>query len=341
MDSVLGVVIVLAVLAAYGFLLGHSFCTLFGKKETAGFRILLGMMLFFAIFSVVELPIEKANLPFHVLVYAETGVFAALLAACLLFCGKKGEFRKLREWKTPDMWTTVFLFLILLQVIYGMNNGGRINGYDTSYYNGHAMNAIYTDTMYQYNPKTGIYVGMETYYHDCYPMLIAYLAKLFLMHPLVVVNRVLAMIEIVLINLIVYETVRRISRGNIRVATWTAGIYAAMSVWCYQAEEGRFFHLWQRTAESKSMLANVYLPFALLAVILLAMEGGKLYCWLILAAAVIAGTALSGSGIFLLPVMAGSGLLAVILCQRRWNYLPYSAACMLPGIVIGVIRIFL
>lgn len=341
MDSVLGVIIALAVLLSYSFLLGHSFCVLFRKKEHIGFRVLLGMMLFFAFFSVVELPVEKANLPFHVLVYAETGVFLALLTACLLLCGKKGEFPKLREWKMPDTWTVVFLLLILLQVIYGMNNGGRINGYDTSYYNGHAINALYTDTMYQYNPKTGIYVGMETYYHDCYPMLIAYLAKIFMMHPLVVINRVLAIAEILLVNLIVYETVRRISHGNVRVMTWTAGIYAAMSVWCYEAEAGRFFHLWQRTAESKSMLANVYLPFALLAVIMLAVEGRELYCWLILAAAVTAGTALSGSGIFLLPVMAGCGLLTVIVCQRRWKYLLYSAACMLPGVVIGVIRIFL
>lgn len=341
MDSVLGVVLALAALLCYGFLLGSSFCALFQKRERAGFCLLLGMMLFLAVFTVTELPIEKLGLPFHVLVYVQTGVLLALFAACIVFCARKGVFR---EWKMPaasDICMTVFLLLILFQVIYGMNNGGRINGYDTSYYNGHAMNAIYTDTMYQYNPRTGRYIGLETYEYDGYPMLIAYLAKVFFMHPLVVVNRVLAILEIILANLIVYETAMRLSSGKRRVAVWTAAIYAGMSVFCYQFEEGRFFYLWQRTAESKSMLANVYLPFALLALLMLVKEGGALYGWLILMLAAIVGAGLSVSGIFVMAVMIGSGLLALIVCQRRWKYLPYSVLCMLPGMAIGITRLFL
>lgn len=341
MDSVFGVVLALAVLLLYGFLLGSSFCALFRKKERAEFRLLLGMLLFLAVFSVTELPVEKLGLPFHVLVYVQTGVFLALFAACVVFCAKQGVFREWKTPKTPELYMGIFLLLILLQIIYGMSNGVRINGYDTSYYNGHAINAIYTDTMYQYNPRTGRYIGLETYEYDGYPMLIAYLAKVFFMHPLVVVNRVLAVLEIILANLIVYETAMRLSSGRRVTAVRTAAIYAGMSVFCYQFEEGRFFYLWQRTAESKSMLANVYLPFALFALLLLVKEGGALYGWLILMLAAIVGAGLSVSGIFIMAAMIGSGLLAVIVCQRRWKYLLYSVLCMIPGMVIGITRLFL
>ncbi len=341
MDSVFGVVLALAVLLLYGFLLGSSFCALFRKKERAEFRLLLGMLLFLAVFSVTELPVEKLGLPFHVLVYVQTGVFLALFAACVVFCAKQGVFREWKTPKTPELYMGIFLLLILLQIIYGMNNGVRINGYDTSYYNGHAINAIYTDTMYQYNPRTGRYIGLETYEYDGYPMLIAYLAKVFFMHPLVVVNRVLAVLEIILANLIVYETAMRLSSGRRVTAVRTAAIYAGMSVFCYQFEEGRFLYLWQRTAESKSMLANVYLPFALFALLLLVKEGGALYGWLILMLAAIVGAGLSVSGIFIMAAMIGSGLLAVIVCQRRWKYLLYSVLCMIPGMVIGITRLFL
>lgn len=341
MDSVFGVVLALAVLLLYGFLLGSSFCALFRKKERAEFRLLLGMLLFLAVFSVTELPVEKLGLPFHVLVYVQTGVFLALFAACVVFCAKQGVFREWKTPKTPELYMGIFLLLILLQIIYGMSNGGHVNEYDTSYYNGHALNAIYTDTMYQYNARNGQYIGLETYQHDSYPMLIAYLAKIFSMHPLVVVNRVLGVLEIVLTNLIVYETAGRLSKMNRRVMSWTAVIYAGMSIFCWQADRGRFFYLWQRMAESKSMLANVYLPFALLAIILLVKEGGELYYWWILMLAVVVGFSLSVSGIFVMIVMIGSGLMAILLYQRKWRYLLYSVMSVLPGVVIGIVRLFL
>lgn len=94
-------------------------------------------------------------------------------------------------------------------------------------------------------------------------------------------------------------------------------------------------------AESKSMLANVYLPFALLAIILLVKEGGELYYWWILMLAVVVGFSLSVSGIFVMIVMIGSGLMAILLYQRKWRYLLYSVMSVLPGVVIGIVRLFL
>lgn len=340
MNSVVGAVIAFGVIGACCFLFGHSFCMLFKKKEEPVFQMLLGVVLFFAVFSVIELPIEKLNLPFHVLVYVEGFVFAVLIGACVTYCVRSGGIKPEKKWLQPDTVTIVLLLLIVLQVVYGMNNGIRINGHDSAYYNGHALNALYTDTMFQYNPRSGEY-RIETYVHDAYPMLIAFLSKIFFMHPLVMVNRVLASLEIVLMNLIVYEIAYRLSSGNRNISNWTVGIHAAMSIFCYGFEEGRGFYLWQRTAESKSMLANVYLPLALLALILLAKGLEQMYHWLILGLIVFAGMSMSVSGIFILAAMVGSGLLAIICCQRKWKYFGHAVVAMIPSMIVGLIRLMM
>lgn len=90
------------------------------------------------------------------------------------------------------------------------------------------------------------------------------------------------MIEIVAANLAVYEIALRLSKGNRAVAVWTAIIRALISVLCWNLGEVPGYYLWTRMAESKSMLANVYLPLALLAIVLAAEETEKKQCWIML-----------------------------------------------------------
>ena len=207
------------------------------------------------------------------------------------------------------------------------------------YYNGHAANALYTDTMYQYDARTGLYKGNESYVHDCYPMLIATLAKIFFMHTLVVVNRVLACVEILFASLIVYETARRLAGGREDIANWTVGIHGALSILSYEFPDTAEYYLWQRTAESKSMLCNIYLPFVLLALVLLAKEIDNKCNWLILGMIVTAGMAMSVSGIFIIAAMVGIGVVVIMTVQKKWKYMINTMLCMVPGMMIGMIRI--
>lgn len=338
MNSIIGVIIVLFVLGILFFVLGSCFCRFFGREESIEFAWLLGFALFLGIFALLELPIELSGMAFHVLAYVELAVFAVLFGTGGAYCIRVYRSGNAR-WQKPDRLTVVLFALILLQILYGMNNGVIVHDYDTSYYNGHAINALYTDTIYQYNARTGVYVGTESYVHDCYPMLIAVLAKVFAMHPLVVVNRVLACLEILFMNLIVYEIARRLTNGNREIANWTVGIHAAMSILSYEFTDTAEYYLWQRTAESKSMLANLYLPLTLLALTLLAKELDNRRNWLILGSVVLAGVTMSISGIFILTMMVGVGLLAILIVQKKWRYLINAVLCVIPGLVMGAIRI--
>ncbi|MCI5874707.1 MAG: DUF6077 domain-containing protein [Clostridiales bacterium] len=339
MNSYMGVAIALIVLSIIFLLLGNQFLRLFHREDRLEFQWLFGFVLFLAIFAIVDLPVELMQTSFHALAYWEAAVFLILtVASAVWYVRNKSEGAKV-VWKKPDMITVIFLVLIVVQVIYGMNNRVYASYYDTSYYNGHALNAIYTDTVYEYCPYTGLYVGDATEWNDSYPMLIAVLAKCFGMHTLVVINRVIGILEIVAVNLIIYEIAFRLSDARRTVAVWTVGIHAVMSLLCWELSELNEYFLWVRMAESKSMLANVYLPLVLLALIMIAQEIENKYNWCVLAIIVFAGVSMSLSGIFMITVMVGVGMLPILLYQRKLKNWGYAVLCMLPSVMMGAIRL--
>ena len=191
-----------------------------GRKEEPGFLWLFGMALFLGIFSVVDIFTEAGGAAFHVLFYTALAVLVIAVALGVVYLVRAGrkEGGSWMRYPARDVWLLLFLVLLVVQIWYGMGNQLYVSRYDTSYYNGNAINALYTDTMYQYDAYTGVYVGKAVAWHDSYSMLIAFLAKLFFMHPLVVVNRIMGVIEIVAANLAVYEIALRLSKGNRAVA---------------------------------------------------------------------------------------------------------------------------
>lgn len=219
MNSALGIVIGLAVLSCIFWILGAGVCRLMGRKEEPGFLWLFGMALFLGIFSVVDIFTEAGGAAFHVLFYTALAVLVIAVALGVVYLVRAGrkEGGSWMRYPARDVWLLLFLVLLVVQIWYGMGNQLYVSRYDTSYYNGNAINALYTDTMYQYDAYTGVYVGKAVAWHDSYSMLIAFLAKLFFMHPLVVVNRIMGVIEIVAANLAVYEIARVSPKETVRL----------------------------------------------------------------------------------------------------------------------------
>jgi hypothetical protein len=338
MNTSIGVGIAVAVLSSLFLLLGNRFFWIFRRQESLLVEWLLGFALFLGVFSLIDVPIELSEQPFHVLVYAEEAVFAVLALIGIVWYAKKNAGSIRTRLKRPDILVILFAAIVIAQMIYGMNNRIYASYYDTSYYNGNAINAIYTDTIYRYDPYTGVYVGDATEHNDSYPMLIAVLAKSFGMHPLVIVNRVLGILELAAVNFIIYEIALQLSNKNRKIAVWTVGLHAVMSLLCGELSLGNEYALWLRMAESKSMLANVYLPLVLLGLIGIAKQAKDKANWIILMIVVFAGISMSLSGIFIILLMAAVGLFSVLLGQHRGKYWGYALLCILPGVLMGAIR---
>lgn len=101
-------------------------------------------------------------------------VIAVALGVVYLVRAGRKEGGSWMRYPARDVWLLLFLVLLVVQIWYGMGNQLYVSRYDTSYYNGNAINALYTDTMYQYDAYTGVYVGKAVAWHDSYSMLIAF-----------------------------------------------------------------------------------------------------------------------------------------------------------------------
>ena len=206
MNSALGIVIGLVVLSCIFWILGAGVCRLMGRKEGPGFFVAVRYGTFPQDFLRCGYFHRGGRCGVPCAFYTALAVLVIAVALGVVYLVRAGrkEGGSWMRYPARDVWLLLFLVLLVVQIWYGMGNQLYVSRYDTSYYNGNAINALYTDTMYQYDAYTGVYVGKAVAWHDSYSMLIAFLAKLFFMHPLVVVNRIMGVIEIVAANLAVY-----------------------------------------------------------------------------------------------------------------------------------------
>lgn len=339
MDSAIGVVIAFSVLSGIFYLFGNMYTSLFQKRESVSCQWLTGFVIFLSLFAIVDIPLETMEVTFQTLVNVFLAVCLGTIAVCATICIRSRKKYRRAEIKPLDTFTMIFIILIVIQVIYGMYNSIYTSYMDTAYYNGNTMNAIYTNTMYEYSPYTGLYAPESIEQNDSYSMLIAVLARLFCMHPLVMINRIFGIIEIVAVNIIIYEIAYRLSESNKQVAVCTVALHAVMSIMTWQASSINEAFLWTRMAESKSMLANIYLPLVLLGLIIVAKKIDQKYGWILLGLFVFAGSAMSLSGIFMIFAMLGVGLFAIFIYHPRTRYFLYAVFCAMPCICVGMIRL--
>lgn len=339
MDSVIGIIIAFSVLSGIFYIFGNMYTFLFQKRESIACQWLIGFVMCLSLFAIVDIPLETIGVSFQTLAYGFLGVGIAAIAICIALYIMNTKKNGRAKIKPLDTFAMIFLILIMIQVIYGMYNSIYTSYMDTAYYNGNTMNAVYTNTMYEYSPYTGVYEPGRIQQNDSYSMLIAVLAQLFCMHPLVMINRIFGMIEIVAVNIIIYEIAYRLSESNKQIAVCTVAIHAVMSIMTWQASSINEAFLWTRMAESKSMLANIYLPLVLLGLIIIAKKIDEKYGWILLGLFVFAGAAMSLSGIFMILAMLGVGLLAILIYHLKAKYFLYAFLCAIPCICVGMIRL--
>lgn len=97
-----------------------------------------------------------------------------------------------------------------------------------------------------------------------------------------------------------------------------------------------------RSAQGKSILANLVIPFLLFLFLLLMekLEAGKktgISFWVLLCAVMMAGCLCSTLGSLLLCIFAGVAVLCGIVVYRRWSILAGAVCCMLPPAAFAVL----
>lgn len=336
MNTVLGISVVLIVLFTIFYVLG----TFVEKKVNTDIdfcgKIIIGFLLFAVAFVIVDVPLEYVGVSFSTLAYAAAAVWIVLIGYAI-YDTRGSLTTNLIDFSDNKVFAAIIA--VGAEIWYGMKNAIYTSHSDAAYYNMSAITAIYTDTIFTYDQFSGLTDYANARAQDSWIMFVAVLAQLTGMHVLVIVNRVMAILEIVLLNMLLYEIALLLTKKNRKIAILSIPMYAVISLYYWM--NGGESLLWGRLAETKSMLANVYIPAVLYCFLLLAVQRENKKIWWIIMCAVLVGGALSYSGTYM--ILAYTFFLALsywLLNGRKWKDAGYAVLAVLPATLLMVVRAF-
>lgn len=203
-------------------------------------------------------------------------------------------------------------------------------GWDTSHYIGSISNAVYTDSLYQFDGAEGWPLStINLHFAMCgFYMHTAVLCQVFHIHPLLVQRYTIGSIAILLAVIIIYKTITLILK-NRRRSLQALVIGELLLFYYYTSYTGPFFLL-NRIVEAKTWCAMVIYPALAWALVKLYQKTEK-ESWLCVFAIAFASVSISVSSLIGVPVMILAVTVAIAFRDRRWKECLYGIICMIPN----------
>lgn len=298
------------------------------------FFVVIGYLISMVIFQVVAIPFQIMRISLSMLtnIYVVIMVVLSIVLLCIL---KKNVDRNKKK-NANILSIGCLLVIIVVQcvaVVLNMYNG---SAWDSSHYNGEIVTAWATDTMRIFDQYTG--KEMVFNWRECiftYEMHSAAMCRLFNIHPMIYVHRVLASIEIIIYNIIIYNIGLLLFKNEANKATMVCGLSLIVNTYTSSLFLPSAF-LWYRSGESKSMLANIVLPLLLYWIIQLNIED-RWSIWMMLLLSVVMGAGISNSAVFIMPIMLTICIVPLFLRKKDVKVLAKYVMCLLPCLLYIII----
>lgn len=320
------------------FCAGSLLMRLLRMKAETSMALFMGYLLYFSVFELIAVPmtLKWVSLTCFAWVWAAVMVIT-VLTGCILLHGQWA--RQIREWGNVFRNHSWMLFLVaavvLLQCL--MVAAYQDNTADAAHYIGTVSTSVYTDTLARYNPLTGVIQKKFNIRYDlsAYPMNNAVWCRLLGIHPIVQSKIVMAVVNILMINLIFYQMGKKLFRQDVKKADLFVAFVCLLQLFSYSLYTSGTFQL-TRCYEGKALLANVAIPAAFYAAVCLWMDEKTMNTWVFLMLASISALTFSGSSI-IYPVAVSAAVLPVMLFRRKLSWaIPY-ALCMVPGFLYAAV----
>lgn len=320
------------------FCAGSLLMRLLRMKAETSMALFMGYLLYFSVFELIAVPmtLKWVSLTCFAWVWAAVMVIT-VLTGCILLHGQWA--RQIREWGNVFRNHSWMLFLVaavvLLQCL--MVAAYQDNTADAAHYIGTVSTSVYTDTLARYNPLTGVIQKKFNIRYDlsAYPMNNTVWCRLLGIHPIVQSKIVMAVVNILMINLIFYQMGKKLFRQDVKKADLFVAFVCLLQLFSYSLYTSGTFQL-TRCYEGKALLANVAIPAAFYAAVCLWMDEKTMNTWVFLVLASISALTFSGSSI-IYPVAVSAAVLPVMLFRRKLSWaIPY-ALCMVPGFLYAAV----
>ena len=311
------------------------------RQSFFAFDMASGYIVMFALFYLITMPLlfAKASLTFLVAVSMISFVLISVFA--LIFYRQKIilSLKSLSEYviKLPLL-TVIAVVLILLQT-FMLAYFTRIDD-DDAFFVAQAVTAVETNTIYEYDP----YTGLETdgyhmrYVMSPFPIFNAVISEFAGIHPAIMAHTVMPIFLIPLGYIVYMMFAALFFPGKIKsqitflIFMSVVNIFGYVSV--YTQSTFFLYRIWQ----GKAVLAAILIP-AILFFAHKYMRGDIKNGWFIILASVLASCLVSSMGVFLTPVMLGVIALIYTFIERKADKLVATVLCCVPAILCGLIYI--
>lgn len=300
-----------------------------------GIDILLkGFFVYYTFFSLVLVPMKWMKLPLTSL----TIIWCCIIGlVCTISMVRNWKYVSMILRKQVDKRFLVFVLIVIgIQVMLIVPNAINTAISDSYLYIGNITTSIYTDTIEQFSPFTGLqydFLPADRFFY-CWDMHSAVLCKIFSMHPLTEANCVRTFVVIVLACLIQVRIFSRFfeSKKIILVSLIVWVLITFFSLGNSNASEYFYF----RTYESKCLMAVVILPMLFNLFVALMQWKNSDGVWNDLFFLSTGAYVLSASAIFVYPVALLAYGIVLLVYTKNVKFIGKIVFVMLPGIAITI-----
>ncbi len=319
------------------FLFGSAISAI-GKKEAPSVTkaVFTGFFLYYLLFAVFCIPVMLKWRPMSLLTRIWTGVILIICIFSLVFCIRKYrvKLKGLSEYIRENRYsllliialTAIEAFIIIYNYQFTL---------DAAYYVANVTTSLETDTLNIYDPYTGDWQDHfeMRYFFAVFPLNDAVMCDLFNIHPLIWCKTTMTGTAVVLTNMVLYMTGKKLFDGNMAKNTLFIAFAAVMNFFFITIFTPSDF-LVTRTYEGKCLLANVVLPGVFYIYINILEDAKSKENWLLLLLVCLGSPVLSSSSNMLLPAMIGLTILPLCIIKKDITIAFKSLVCMLPGIAL-------
>ena len=345
--SILNILLIILYGLLMPFVVGQLWTRKFEEHAgTIAFPIVCGAMTMFALFEVLAVPMILLQKPFHVLFQSWLicmwiiTVASAIWNAKLINRTVRLSLERLKEITIKEflVWA-VAIFLILFQT--WLLAGNMHIDTDDSRFVTEAMEAYEKDTMLQYHPLTGEFLGgpigeMNKDVQAPFPFIYALLGKLFQMIPTIVAHVVLPILLIPLAYLVYFIIGRYLLKGNRLYAALFLCLLSLIHLFAFESIYAAGYTLLTIIWQGRSVWAMIILPFAwYLLMRLTADENKKEAVWhyLLLCCTLISACLTSSMSAILVPVLTAAYMVVNVVKRRNLMPLLWMIPLWIPSIV--------
>lgn len=335
----------------YGVLMPFLVGKLWTRKNeehagTIAFPIVCGAVTMFALFEILAVPMILLKQPFHLLYQSWLICMWVIVIASAIWNYKKIiqtfqlTFEQLKKMKGKEwlVWS-VAIFLILFQT--WLLAGNMHTDTDDARFVAEAMEAYEKDTMLQYHPLTGEFLGhpigeMNKDISAPFPFFYTLLGKLFQLSPTIVAHVVLPILLIPLAYLVYYLIGRYLLKGNRLYTGLFLNLLSLVHLFAFESIYATGYTLLTIIWQGRSVLAMIILPFVWYLLMYLTSDcedkDARRY-YLLLCCAVIAACLTSSMSAILAPILTAAYMVVNVMKRRSVMPLFWMFLLWIPSII--------